>query len=289
MQKTILLSLLLSTTLLAQESPSFQERVDARNKAISGKLGVDFTTQYFFRGIVQENQGVIAQPWLDLGIHAYEGDGALRNLNLVIGQWNSLHSQQTQGGGSGGVWYESRFYLGLEAQVGERWHVGARYNTYSFPNSGTTPIQELALTARFDDAGVFAEDFSLQPTLTIAKELYGQRDGGNDKGTYAQFGVAPAWVIGKLGQSDMTLTLPGTVGLSLGDYYEQGGGGGDDFFGYMQAGAVLSAPLDFMPARLGPWSAHVGLHLLLLGNNNKNFNNGDNGEFIFEFGMVTEF
>jgi len=148
----------------------------------------------------------------------------------------------------------------------------------------------VALSARFDDVGVFSENFSLQPTLTIAKEQVGQRDFGNDKGIYAELGVSPSWVIGKLGESDMTMTLPGKIGLSLGDYYERvGTGGSDDFLGYLQCGAVVSAPLDFMPTRMGPWQGHVGLHALLLGDNNENLNGNDSLEFIFEFGMKTEF
>lgn len=289
MQKTIFVSLLLPCALLAQENTSFQERIDARDAAISGRLSFDFTTQYFFRGIVQENKGIIVQPSIDLSMKVLEGDDTLRKLNVVVGQWNSLHSDQTNSGGSGGVWYESRFYLGVESQLGERWHAGLRYNTYSFPNSGNTPIQEFALSVRFDDAGVFSESFSLQPTLTIAKEVSGQRDGGNDKGTYAELAIAPSWTIGTLGQSDLTLTIPGKVGTSLGGYYERPAGGGDDFFGYLQGGAVLSNQLDFLPAGLGPWNAHVGLHLLLLAGNTKSYNSGDNAEFIFEFGMSTEF
>lgn len=286
MQKTILLSLLVPGVLMAQENASFQDRVDARNEAISGSLGFDFTSQYFFRGIIQENQGIIAQPWINLGVNAYEGEGTLRNLNVVFGQWNSLHEDQTNGGGA---WYESRFHLGVEGQIGERWHAGIHYRTYSFPNVGARPVQELTITARFDDAGIISEDFSLQPTVTIAKELVGQRDGGNDKGIYAEIAVSPTWVIGQLGESDVTLTLPATLGLSLGDYYENAGGGGDDFLGFLQAGGVLSAPLDFMPARLGPWSGHVGLHLLLLGDNNGDRMRADTGELIFEFGMSTNF
>jgi hypothetical protein len=56
-----------------------------------------------------------------------------------------------------------------------------------------------------------------------------------------------------------------------------------------QAGGVLSAPLTFLPPRLGPWQGHVGLHLLVLGHNNDRRNNGDAAEIFFEFGMSTEF
>lgn len=292
MQKTLLLSLLVPGALLAQENASFQDRMDARNEAIGGSLGFDFTSQYFFRGIRQENQGVIAQPWINLGINVHNGDeGGLHNVNVVLGQWNSLHDGPT--GGAGGVWYESRFYAGVEADFGERWHFGIRYNTYASPNGAAAalgrPVQELAFSAQWDDSGVISENFSLKPRVTIARELSGQRDQGSDRGIYAEVAIAPDWVIGKLGESDMTLTLPATLGLSFGDYYENVGGGGDETFGYLQVGGVLSAPLDFLPARMGPWSGHVGLHALLLGDSTDRRNGGDSAELIFEFGMKTEF
>jgi len=124
MQKTILLSFLVPGILMAQENATFQERADARDQAISGELGLDFTSQYFFRGIRQENQGVIAQPWINLGMNVYEGEDTLRNLNVVFGQWNSLHDGATAG--AGGIWAESRFYMGVEGQFGDRWHAGIR-------------------------------------------------------------------------------------------------------------------------------------------------------------------
>lgn len=291
MQKTILATLLVPGLLLAQQDASFQERVDARTKAISGRLGFDFTSQYFFRGIQQENQGVIAQPSLDLSLNVHEGERGLHDVNVVTGIFESLHSGPT--GGAGGIWYESRFYLGVEGQFGERFHGGVRYNTYSTPNGAAPalgrPVQELQFQVGFDDIGIFSDSLALHPTVTVALELVGQRDAGNDKGIYTEVAVGPSWNIGQLGESDLTLTAPAKLGLSFGDYYERPGGGGDDFFGYFQAGGVLSAPLDFMPARLGPWQGHVGLHLILLGNNTDRRNGGDSGEIFFEFGMSTEF
>ena len=107
MQKTIIATLLAPGLLLAQQYTSFQERVDARNTAISGRLSYDLTSQYFFRGIQQENQGIIAQPSLDLSLNVHKGDSGLNSLNIVTGIFESLHSGPT--GSAGGIWYESRF------------------------------------------------------------------------------------------------------------------------------------------------------------------------------------
>jgi hypothetical protein len=42
-------------------------------------LGNDFTTAYFFRGIVQERRGFITQPYAEVGLKLYEGKGRDRS------------------------------------------------------------------------------------------------------------------------------------------------------------------------------------------------------------------
>ena len=291
MRSTILISWTLCSAALAQSSPTFEQRTAERGEAIHGALGFDFTSQYFFRGIRQEAAGIIGQPWIDLSLDLVDGDSGLRDLDIVFGQWNSLHDGRT--GGAGGVWYESRFYLGVEAEVGERMRFGVRYNTYDTPNGSAIalarPIQEVAFYGAYNDSGLISDDFQLNPTVTIAYETVGQRDRGGDRGTYAEFAVAPAWDIGHYGGNEITLTVPTRLGLSFGDYYERTGGGNDDFLGYLQAGGVVSAPLTFLPARLGPWTGHFGVHALVLGDNNQARNGGDTLEVFIEFGMSTTF
>lgn len=297
MRRTIAAGLVLSSVLTAQDPPP---------KVVNGSLGLDVTTQYFFRGILQENQGLIVQPSIELGYGLFEGDGdgSLRTLDLTFGLWNSLHDGPT--GGTGGIWYESNFYVGLEASLGDRLHAGVSYSVYETPNGGTTiaaqgrtfskqnrPVEEFVFTFDYDDRGLWTESIAggLQPSFVLAFEIDGQRDvaTGGHTGTYAGLGIAPAFVVGQLGDGDLTLTLPATLGLSLGDYYERGTGGNDDFFGYLDLGAELSAPLSFLPARMGPWEGHAGLHLLVLGDNNELRNSGDPTELILSFGMSTKF
>jgi hypothetical protein len=259
----------------------------------TGAFGIGLTTQYFFRGLLQENQGIIAQPWIELGYALYEADAddGLRDLGLTFGLWNSLHDGPT--GGAGGIWAESDFDISLAAKVDERWKVGATYTAYSSPNDSllVKPVQELAFSVGLDDRGMLVDDVDsgLRPTVLIAFELSGQRDFGNDRGVYLQAGIEPTFGIGQLGDLPLTLEVPVTAGFSLGDYYEEVGGGNDEFFGFLDVGAEISAPLSFMPARLGPWTGMVGLHWLLLGDNTEERNNGDTTELILSVGMETIF
>lgn len=280
-------------------APALLAQDPVPEKVVSSRLGLDFTTQYFFRGMQQENQGIIAQPYVELGYGLYEGDGEFRSLDLKFGLWNSLHDGPT--GGTGGIWYESNFYVALEARIGERMTGGLAYSVYHTPNGtptfsrGAAPVEELIFTFDYDDRGqIFDSDFSgLQPSAVLAIEVDGQRDvpSGGHVGTYLGLGIEPAWIIGTLGSGDLTLSLPVVFGFSLGDYYErpQADGGNDDFFGYADFGAELSAPLTFLPSRMGPWTGHVGLHWLLLGDNNETRNDGDTTELVFSFGAQTYF
>lgn len=295
MRKTILVTLLASTILTAQNAPTFEERLAAREAAIDGRLGFDFTSQYFFRGIQQENQGILFQPWIELNSRLWKAAEGDQSVDLVFGQWNSLHDGPTGTGGNGGVWYESRFFVGANAQISERLQIGTRLNFYSTPNGagfarGLSNITELQVDVRYDDVNVLVEDFALNPYATVAIELNNQRDGGSDEGAFIELGIAPQFDIGALGEAPVVLTTPVRLGLGVGGYYENPlTNGDDDFFGFLQLGGVASAPLEFLPAGMGPWVGHVGLHALLLGDNNERRNGGDGAELIFEFGMSTFF
>lgn len=289
MRRTLVAGLVLSSVAVAQDPPP----------AIHGNLGLDLTSQYFFRGILQENQGIIVQPSVELGFGLYEaeGEGTLHSLDVRFGLWNSLHDGPT--GGTGGIWYESNFYLGVDAHLGERLLTGFTYKAYDTPNGTASfakngaPVQELIFSFDYDDHGMWFESIEsgLRPSLVVAFEVAGQRDvaANGHAGIYAGLGIAPQFVIGQVGEGNLTLTVPVTLGLSLRDYYERAAGGNNDFFGFLDIGAELSAPLKFLPARVGPWEGEVGMHLLFLGDNNEARNSGDAAELILSAGFSTYF
>ncbi|HZN39398.1 MAG TPA: hypothetical protein VFD82_11380 [Planctomycetota bacterium] len=271
-------SILLSPLALAQAPAT---------KAVNGAFGLDFTTQYFLRGIQQENQGIIAQPWIELRYGLYEGTSDLKNLNLTFGQWNSLHDGPTGTGSGGSMWYESDFYIGVSGEVGDRLSCGVTYTSYYGPNGIRNDVEELAFSAGYDDKGVINTFASgLQPGVVLAFELDGQLDGGTpgNTGIYAQLGIKPSFQFGQF-----TLDVPVTLGVSLKDYYEDAGTNDDEFLGFFDVGAVISTAIPNLPARMGPWHAEAALHWMLLGDSNEDRNAGDTSELILSCGVRTTF
>lgn len=300
MRLTLLTVTLLPSLALAQDPKA--------STGPRGEFGIDFTSQYFFRGILQENQGIIVQPYAELTYDITEkklkerdkDKDFVRDFEVTFGTWNSLH-EHDDANGAGGIWYESDFYIDVGAKVADNWKLDARYTAYTSPNGSFNAfsagrfntVQEIAFSAHIDDKGgrslLFDFESGLQPHATIAFELDGQRDFGNQKGIYVEAGVEPSFKIGKLGDGDLTFSLPVTIGLSLSDYYESVGGGDSDTFGFLDVGGRLSSPLTFMPPRFGKWNADAALHFLLLGDNTGDFNSNDSSEIIFTFGVSTTF
>jgi len=288
--RILALTLFLPVLLAQEPGISAAPTPAAAPDEVSGSWGIDFTTAYFFRGILQENQGVIVEPHFELDYKLYSSTGTLRDLHLVLGQWNSLHNGPSGSSGPGGsIWYESDFYASLRAGVGERWTAGTTYTNYYSPNGRFRSVEELAVGLAFDDKGLLGEAFAgLQPSALVGFELHGQAVVGSYVGTYAQLCLAPKFELGKAGDLELSLALPVTAGFSLSQYY-QDAAGEDHAFGYVDVGCVLGSPLPFLPSRLGPWTASLGVHLLLLGDSNERLNGGDSSEWIGTFGLSTTF
>lgn len=256
---------------------------------VTGKWGIDLPTGYYFRGIQIENQGVIAQPYLELvyGLHA--SDGALRSVDAVFGVWNSLHDGPTGTGGGASAWYEGDFYAGLAVGLDRRWSVSATYSYYASPNGFAALTEEAIVSLAFDDTDLWGEaSAGLQPALTLGFETKGQLDGGAGRGTYVQVAIEPGFELGRVAGLDLSLTLPVAFGFSLDDYYEDGNGR-DRAFGFVDVGAVLSAPLPFVPARMGPWTLSLSVHALALGSTPEALNGGDDLVVIGALGLSTIF
>jgi hypothetical protein len=246
----------------------------AQDRPVTITAGVDFPSVYFFRGIRQE-----ADPQLttfaagDVGVSLFSGDGALKSANINFGVWNSLHTgtsgTQTPDKGSH---YEEDFYASLSLSFGGGITVTPTFTAYTSPNSSFGTVQELSF--KLAHASKFA------PYGLVATELKGQADGGANKGTYAEFGVAPSWPIGG---SPVTFAIPVKVGLSLKDYYELDGS--DNKFGYVDGGILLTVPFTRIPSQFGSWNVHGGVNFLGFGDTTKAFNNGDAGQVVVSGGI----
>jgi hypothetical protein len=250
---------------------------------VRGSLGVDFTTQYVFRGIPQEDSGFIAQPSVELVFGLTGGNDWLPPIDLVLGTWNSLHSGPT--GASPSVWYESDVYVGFAASFDAGLTASTRYTAYHSPNGRFATVQEVSATLAWDDSSL-ALPVQFAPSLTLAFETAGQADAGEHGGIYAELGIDPSVA---LGDSGVDLLLPVRVGLSIDGYYEDPTGGSESTFGYVDVGVVLAATAPWLPAVEDGWQVDVGLHWLALGRTNELRNGGDGSELIGTFGISTTF
>jgi hypothetical protein len=268
---------LMSTTAMAQEpgpsaatapSATTQEAAAAPEKRLTFTAGFDLATAYIFRGIYQEDHGVIVPPFVDLGISLYEGSGTLTGISANVGNWNSMHSGPT------GKWYEADFYGSVTFSFG-KWQPGALFTSYTSPNDTFGTVHELAAVLAYDDS---ESAFPLSPTATLAFELHNQADGGESKGTYLELGIGPSV---PLGSSPVSLAIPVKLGLSLNDYYE--GPTGDKAFGYLSTGLIASVPLKV--GGKGSWEAHGGANLVWLGDSMKLLNDNDRFKPIGTIGI----
>ena len=186
--------LLGTTTAVALVCGFLTSRAMAQSNSgkVSVSTGTDFSHAYFFRGIVQERSGIVAQPYMDMTFSLFEGTEGLNSVTFTIGQWNSLHTGPTGNAWPAtnvGAWYESDFYTGFAFGI-DNWDVGLTYTAYLSPNDTFGTVKEVALSLAVDDSMLLGR-FTLSPYVRMAIELGGQADGGAGEGVYFELGVEP--------------------------------------------------------------------------------------------------
>lgn len=270
----------------AESTPKVEEATESESP-FGLSLTLDYTTGYYFRGFVQEDTGLILQPGLTLNYTIAETDDY--SLGAYAGVWNSFHSQETGEDTTDGwkeSWYEIDYFGGLTLGVG-KWEFGASYIVYTSPNNAWEHVEEIDLSASFDDSEYLGA-WTMRPRTLLAFETGSNCTDGADArpGTYLEFGIAPG-PDATFGETTVEFRFPVTVGLSLHEYYEDGDGN-DDTFGFAQFGAKAGIPLN-MPSGMGDWTLNAGVSLLVLGQNMRDYNEGDGHEFIGTIGLAVDF
>jgi hypothetical protein len=232
---------------------------------ISLNMGVDWVSEYFFRGIAQQVGGANFQPYGSVSFKLVEDVGPLTALTATPGIWNNWHA------GDGNLvepvdpefWYESDLYFTFAATLVETVTMGLTYTAYISPNDSFRTVQELAFGLSLNDSkwlGVFA----LNPSLLIAGELTGQADAGRARGVYLHLSISPSYTFAPESAYPLTVSFPVTLGLSVSNYYEFATGD-NPTFGYVHFGPAFSIPLGFIPKSFGTWVVKGALELLYLG------------------------
>jgi hypothetical protein len=251
----------------------------ANSGRIAFNMGLDTSHAYFFRGIRQERDGVIAQPYFDTTVMLLDGGDGLNSIAFTVGQWNSFHSSGRGTTTGPHTWYESDFFTGFTLGL-ENWEAGVSYTAYMSPSHSFGTVQEIGISLSLDDTGVTMLPLLLHPHLALAVEVHGQADGGASEGAYFELGIEPGL---DLAEGSLSLTVPLTLGMSLNNYYEDGGLT-NDTFGYLDLGLVLRMPLN-VPESFGSWELTGGAHMLLLGRYLESLNGGNQFQAIGSVGL----
>jgi len=227
----------------------------------TGAVSVQWTntivTQYIFRGVQLENNGLIYQPDLLLNFALYEGDGLLQSLDAYIEIWNSLHSENTGWANSNQPWFETRYIVGVSGGLPEGFTLDTFMVFYTSPNGAFNAITELDIKLAYDDTDLMAGAGlpALAPYFLVAIELEEPADGEN---TYFELGIAPSATIIESETAPVTLTIPVTLGLAGDRYYYDG----CETFGFVRVGLDFSMPVTCIPAEYGAWDASAGVALV---------------------------
>lgn len=248
----------LSFPLAASAGESAKNAVveEIAKSCITGDLGVSFVSEYIYRGVALENQGAIAQPYLDLYFSLYKGDGFVNSVSLNLGLWSSLHSHQNH-------WYEFDASAGIAVGLAKNFTLTTSFVTLASPADAFLTAYTVDVRLGYDDTDLLGA-FALHPHALVSFDVNGTNallsgDGSGD-GIYYELGVAPSVTLVKDGAYPVTLTLPVNVGLGNANTYA------GDSFGYVSAGANVAVGLGFVPACYGIWTANAGVTYYHLGN-----------------------
>ena len=244
-----------------KESKAVVEEV--KKSCITGDLGVNFVSEYISRGVVFENQGVIAQPYLNLYFSLYEGEGFINAVNLNLGLWSSLHSHKTGNDSSTSAWFEFDYSAGVAVTFAKNFTLNTRYLELTSPADYFNTSRNIELTLSYDDSDLLGA-FALRPHATVLFEIDGHagastQEGGAD-GIYYELGIAPSVALIKDGSFPVTLTVPVNVGFGNNSFYEDGE------FGYVSAGVNFAVGLGFVPSCYGTWTLNAGATYYYLDN-----------------------
>jgi hypothetical protein len=238
----------------------------------------DIPTAYLFRGLLQDDTGLIMWPAADARVRLSDTSGPALN----VGTWNSLNTGLSGSDGpTGRLWYESDFYTTIAFPLTVDFEVGATYTAYTSPNGSFSNVKEVSFKVG-PNQNAISPDAYLLPYALIAFELdtspgQGQADAGREGGTYLELGASVRWV-----GAPVDVYFPIRVGLSLHDYYELAGV--DHAFGFLMLGAHAEVPL-VRTSKYGAWNVHGGVDFYSLGDTPEAFNGGDQTKVVASVGI----
>lgn len=257
---------MIATTAVAQPDAGEQVQTDTQDvitlPGVTAQLTLDYTTNYFFRGIEQtdSDQGLVFQPGASFSIPVVD------EYRATIGTWNSIHTDAPTSTANPGNWFEQDLYANISGPIAGDFSglVGMTY--YTFPSvAANNDIIEVNLGVSFDDSELLG-DLAFSPYIAAAIEIH--NNAAPDENSYlevgGEFSLDP--LTEGTGLEAWDWVVPVRVGLSLDDYYVDASGA-DSFFGFAEVGLVGTIPLEELIGTseyLGAWDLSAGVRVVFM-------------------------
>jgi hypothetical protein len=278
--------LLAALLVLGAGSPALaDEEGGGLGSRISGVVQFDFTNAYFFRGILNERDDFIFQPWAELYLNLYSSEtGPIRDVTIGFGVWASIHDNKTLADKSPKLLYETDWYPLISVGLPCDLTYTTTYYFYTSPNGAWPTVQEWNHKLAWDDSEVLGR-FAISPYINVAIET-SRSSTPTEKGVGIQLGLEPTLYEFENESFPLALTLPMEIGLSAGDYYESQNGN-DDTFGYASWALKGSLPLTFIHESYGAWKLGLTGKLYYFGDNLAALNRGNDvyGQVVASLGV----
>jgi len=224
---------------------------------ITGDLGLNVVSAYYFHGVLENKHKPSLQPYADIFLKAYEGDGALNKVVFGLGVWesytdaatvstrNNVTASYKKHSGNNSAWFEHDVTPSVALSFGKV-TITETYQFFSSPNDQFDDSQALNSKLSFDDADLLGA-FALHPSVSLTHEVDGKQVGTKSKhGNYWEAAVAPSYSAGPV-----TLTLPLVMAFGAQSYYDKNG------YAFTSAGLNVAYTLPVSKS-YGTWTANAG-------------------------------
>jgi len=225
---------------------------------VNGLVSFDISDHYITpRGLNVEDEGVVIQPltllfWKLKG----GGNGALTEVTLTTGIWNSFHSHAS--GAEPTRWNELDPILGLTFTFKNRMKVDVTTTSFYTPTDSYPTSTHRDLKFTYNDK--WNERFSVNPYFEHWTELNNKatvvfNPATSEEGTYVTVGATPTFNLGKA-----KIEVDTAANFVSSDFYQKfDGSNGGSGFAMFSTYPKVSVPLKFMGSNYGAWTAYGGV------------------------------
>jgi len=249
---------LLAAVLLCLSHAGVASSQDVLGSNVHGLVAWDASNHYITpRGLNVEDKGLVVQPLMLLLWKLHGADqGAVSDVTLTTGIWNSLHSHRA--GFKPSRWNEIDPILGVAVKFRKGFTVDVSTTAFYTPTDSyaTSAHADFKLTYN----GSFGKRLALNPYVAYWRELSNKSTVMFDKATskesgYLTLGATPSFGLGASGSSLEVAAFTNIVGSSF--YQRFDGSDGGSGLALISVSPKVSVPLKFMGVSHGAWKASV--------------------------------